>query len=584
MIVNKFGGNGGGGYVLPVASQSTLGGVKIGSGISIDSGGTISAEGGSGGGDYMIVEALSAITTPTDGMIAYVPAHTETYTGYTISNADGNLYGQVNLKHYNPREHRMMLYEQYDEGFLGVTEGQAAWSFGGDDIFRYIYRGQIAVKYDNSNKLFTVLYKPGVFELEIYVSQEYYTPITGTTNIPAQMYIYKYGDWHLYEDGKISYYLSTITEAEYDAMYLAIPQMSEGEVQFIVDDYLYGWSTYRFQTNTSIFSNGSFYGHTFDCKASNGETFDNIDALSIRVGWSSGYKGWYFTKYNNFVGVQQTLTGGTKIGTVTVNGVGTDLYAPAGGATVQYLTEDNWTGAYWEIGTELPEGGSWGVSIRRPDYTEIFETYQRQNEVIVMGEGNIGSTGSVEGNLTITDGNEHIMLDGQGNRYVFKMDFTNGVLYFYHSPDQTGNFTYEGAQGKSYTTGSTEGTVHLELAKVLSGNSWIQKDEILFPKSYFIDNMTTEERVALYNLIKYSGPKVSPISKFCRFFSTITDKDGFMGMCEVYFCRFDGSNLSFSGNAMSRNSDILFKVKFNITNDGSLSGKTITEYSLTVNS
>ena len=259
--------------------------------------------------------------------------------------------------------------------------------------------------------------------------------------------------------------------------------------------------------------------------------------------------------------------------------------AIGGGATVQYLTEDTWTGAYWEIGTELPEGGSWGVSIRRPDYTEIFETYHRQNEVIVMGEGNIGNTGSVEGNLTITDGNEHIMLDGQGNRYVFKMDFSNGVLYFYHSPDQTGNFTYEGAQGKSYTTGSTEGTVHLELAKVLSGNSWIQKDEILFPKTYFIDNMTTEERVALYNYIKYSGPKVSPISKFCRFFSTITEKDGFMGMCEVYFCRFDGSNiLSFSGNAISRNSDILFKVKFNITNDGSLSGKTITEYTLTVNS
>ena len=253
---------------------------------------------GGGGGDYMIVEDLSAITNPTDGMIAYVPAHTETYTGYTISNADGNLYGQVYLKHYNPREHRMMLYEQYDEGFLGVTEGQAAWSFGGDDNFKYIYRGQIALKYDNENKLFTVLYKPGVFELEIYVSQEYYTPITGTTNIPAQMYIYKYGDWHLYEDGKISYYLSTITEAEYDAMYLAIPQMSEGEVQFIVDDYHYGWSTYRFQTNTSIFSNGSFYGYTFDCKASNGETFDNIDALSIRVGWSSGYKGWYFAKYS----------------------------------------------------------------------------------------------------------------------------------------------------------------------------------------------------------------------------------------------------------------------------------------------
>lgn len=52
VVVNWYGncvvdsGGGGGQYVLPVASQSTLGGVKIGSGITIDSGGTISAEGG----------------------------------------------------------------------------------------------------------------------------------------------------------------------------------------------------------------------------------------------------------------------------------------------------------------------------------------------------------------------------------------------------------------------------------------------------------------------------------------------------------------------------------------------------------
>lgn len=44
MIVNKYSGNGGGGgYVLPTATDSRLGGVKIGSGISVDSGGTISA-------------------------------------------------------------------------------------------------------------------------------------------------------------------------------------------------------------------------------------------------------------------------------------------------------------------------------------------------------------------------------------------------------------------------------------------------------------------------------------------------------------------------------------------------------------
>lgn len=300
--------------------------------VKIQSGGTVQVEtnavGGGGAQDYVIVEALSAITSPTEGMIAYVPAHNETYTGYTISNADGNLFGQVYLKHYNPREHSMMVYEQDDEGFISVTQGEAAYGFGNDGVFRYIYRNQVALKYDDANKLFTILYKPGRFNLDIYASQEYYSETSGTTQVPAQMYIYKYGKWHLYEDGKISYYLNTISEAEYDEMYQDVPQMSEGEVQFIVDDFYYGWSTYRFESVSSKFANGAFYGHTFFCRASNGESMDDNKALSIKVEWSQNEKGWGIAKYSNFVGVQQTVTGGTKIATITVNGEGTDLYAP----------------------------------------------------------------------------------------------------------------------------------------------------------------------------------------------------------------------------------------------------------------
>lgn len=77
MIINfsniGSGSGGGGSYTLPVASQNTLGGVKIGSGLTIDSGGTLSVSGGTGGNEnYVIVDALSAITNPTEGMIAYV--------------------------------------------------------------------------------------------------------------------------------------------------------------------------------------------------------------------------------------------------------------------------------------------------------------------------------------------------------------------------------------------------------------------------------------------------------------------------------------------------------------------------------
>lgn len=57
-------GGGGGGYVLPTATASRLGGVKIGSGISVEEDGTISAEGGSSleAGDYIdITEGVISV-------------------------------------------------------------------------------------------------------------------------------------------------------------------------------------------------------------------------------------------------------------------------------------------------------------------------------------------------------------------------------------------------------------------------------------------------------------------------------------------------------------------------------------------
>lgn len=56
----------GGSYTLPTASASTLGGVKVGSGLSIDANGVLSASGGGGGGgSYTETELLSAPLTGT---------------------------------------------------------------------------------------------------------------------------------------------------------------------------------------------------------------------------------------------------------------------------------------------------------------------------------------------------------------------------------------------------------------------------------------------------------------------------------------------------------------------------------------
>lgn len=62
MIIDftNINGGGGGGYVLPIASQSTLGGVKVGQNLTIDSGGTLNAVGGEQ--DYQIVSAITDYT------------------------------------------------------------------------------------------------------------------------------------------------------------------------------------------------------------------------------------------------------------------------------------------------------------------------------------------------------------------------------------------------------------------------------------------------------------------------------------------------------------------------------------------
>ena len=47
-------------YELPIASDSVLGGVKVGAGLEIDADGTLSAPGGSGGGGYVLPKASAA--------------------------------------------------------------------------------------------------------------------------------------------------------------------------------------------------------------------------------------------------------------------------------------------------------------------------------------------------------------------------------------------------------------------------------------------------------------------------------------------------------------------------------------------
>lgn len=73
-------------YSLPTASSKTLGGVKIGSGITIDEDGVISAQGGGSGG-YNVVDSLPETGSATEGALYYVKPYVESvnYRGISIT-------------------------------------------------------------------------------------------------------------------------------------------------------------------------------------------------------------------------------------------------------------------------------------------------------------------------------------------------------------------------------------------------------------------------------------------------------------------------------------------------------------------
>lgn len=215
MIIDFYNRNGGGGSV-PIATRDTAGIVKVGSGLTIDSGGTLSADGGAGGGgDYIVTEALSSITNPTEGMIAYVPAHYEdrgaTVVTYTlkddssdvdfswknvVSPSAGGAVPHLQSYHYSNGSPATSFIEP-SEANIPLVQGRNysgyTWQAGGycgDYYFRMLTGGT-----------FQILIGSGV-SIDSYIHPDIsdifdYSTSTGLTPIPAKTYIYLDNAWIL---------------------------------------------------------------------------------------------------------------------------------------------------------------------------------------------------------------------------------------------------------------------------------------------------------------------------------------------------------------------------------------------------
>ena len=78
----KGGEGGGGSYILPPATQQTLGGVKVGSGLTVQADGTLSANGGGGSVDNTILKSVTAfpVSAETGDVVALSSETGETIT------------------------------------------------------------------------------------------------------------------------------------------------------------------------------------------------------------------------------------------------------------------------------------------------------------------------------------------------------------------------------------------------------------------------------------------------------------------------------------------------------------------------
>ena len=325
-------GGGGGGGTAGVSSLDGQTGAlttKTINGNAILGTGDIVISGAGGDSNYVIVDALSAITNPVEGMIAYIPAHSETFTGLSIESSQ--VAYQAQLKKSAPRDIAYTISAAYSIG----TDNNTSSSFYFDSgNWTPMYRKNVWLQYDDANQKTKIVCRDG-YTIECFLSQEYYEAITTSFTVDEQVFIYKNNKWYPFEDGKISFYLNNVnTQAKWTDFINEINRLAPGSFQYVYDWYDFGWSTIKFNTlSKPQYSDGITlaYGTSYLFKSSNGETFDTLNAYSLRIDNSAGWKNIALATQAGVPIASDSTLGGIKVGsglTIDANGV---LSADGGG-------------------------------------------------------------------------------------------------------------------------------------------------------------------------------------------------------------------------------------------------------------
>lgn len=338
MIVNKYqsGGGSGSGYTLPIASAQVLGGVKIGYGITVDSGGTISVEGGQGG-DYMVVSELPA--SADTGQLFYVPEHniTTTYSGTAI---DCSAVSEG---------YCAMLKRVSDDGDVAAIYRSGTnfhWGWKNDGQYHIKDGLEVLVRYqaDTGNGIFNIWILGEGCYIALYedVSSSQTSDYAYTMAIPAATYRYLGGQFVLVPDTPRLFEVNdSTTQVEWAAIYNALMAMPTEQrynstilwtgLRVPYGDYYYA-ANVRFHLKEIANSTMWFYGYS--------ETSQNSTAVPYAYAFELTGDGstMNFKPYPLAIGLHFTIDEATHFLDVATNT--SNLY--------------NWYQLYYSFNTKTP--------------------------------------------------------------------------------------------------------------------------------------------------------------------------------------------------------------------------------------
>lgn len=153
---------------------------------------------------------------------------------------------------------------------------------------------------------------------------------------------------------------------------------------------------------------------------------------------------------------------------------------------------------------------------------------------------------------------------GPGQNVNYKIDKNNKLFYVYCD---NADAYIEPADPAVATITPTVFNIPVKELYLNNGTDWEQKD---FVKLYFLDNMSNDERVALYDEITSYTDHTFPAWKY-RFFVGSYDNDEFLGNFEVFVARFEGYSIQFSGLMSSRYDPTLLMRGYRLEDNGDFS-------------